>query len=69
MIQPPAHVTVNHVYSSAYRRAQAGGMTLEACQQRARRAGDQFRKFGRVNKNYVGKFASQPRGRGRGRAG
>ena len=66
-MKPPEHITVNHVYSSAYRRAQAGGLSLEDAQRKARMATEQFRKSGRVNKNDVGKFSQKPRGRGRGR--
>ena len=38
LITPPPHITANHVYSSAYRRAQMLGSAKEACQSKAKEA-------------------------------
>ena len=62
MVEPPAHVGANHIYSNAYRKAAAAGLNKENCQKRARKATKIFRQLGKVRKHHVGAFHKKPRG-------
>ena len=66
LITPPEHITPNHIYSSAYRRAEILGCDKPTCQSKAREATNQFRALGKVNRDMVGAFANKPR-KGKGR--
>ena len=57
---PPEHVTANHVYSSAYRKAKAQGMDGDQCRKIAMQAGQLFRERGVVT-NLCGEFRSTRR--------
>ena len=46
---PPPHVTANHVYSSAYRKALSQGSDVEMARSKAMEAAEHFRQNGTVN--------------------
>lgn len=56
---PPPHVTSNHVYSSAYRKAKAKGLTLEECRQSGKDALAYFVQSGLVD-DRCGIFRENP---------
>ena len=50
----PSHVTANHCYSSAYRKAQGLGLSIDECRARGQAAAEQFRKDGACDPSLVG---------------
>ena len=59
---PPPHVSSNHVYSSAYRKAKAKGVTLEECRQSGKDALAYFVQSGMVD-DRCGIFREKPKKR------
>ena len=62
-VEPPPHITGNHIYSSAYRVALTRTGSKEEAQREGRRISAQFRVHGVVEKGSVGAFRT-PRAKG-----
>ena len=55
-VYPPAHVDGNHVYSSAYKKAQRAGFDLENAKKWGRYASQFYKKYAWVPQKYIGGF-------------
>ena len=60
MRKPPAHITANHVYSSAYRQAKSKKNNPEECRDIGQTAAKLFRQTGLVD-DRCGIFREKPR--------